>query len=150
MPPKSKQMNGNGNVSLEKVFSLLEQYDGRNAISFNEVKLEVSRSKTELLERIGDMRERLVKIETQPAHEQFQRTFCPNTKGVELMVKWIEKHERWHEESKTEAKQRQVEYIKTLEGKFDERNKQIRNFFFTAMGATVVGVINVVIQLFVG
>lgn len=150
MPPKNKFSNGSGSVSIEKVFNLLEQYESKNALAFNDVKIEVQRCRTELLEKISDMKERLVKMEAQPAHEQFQKTFCPNTRGIELMVKWIEKHEKWHDETKEENKKRQEEYIEALERKIDERNKEIRAFFLTALSAAAVGIINVMLQFMIG
>lgn len=49
--------------------------------------------------------ERLMKMETEHSPAEFQKFSCPNTTAINLTVKWIEKHEKWHEEKRKEEKE---------------------------------------------
>lgn len=78
----AKKSNGNGTVTLARLYEILLQSELKNDAAHNEIKGELQKYRTDVVERMGELKERLVKIESQPAHENFQQRFCPNTTAI--------------------------------------------------------------------
>lgn len=109
--------NGNGIITLSKVYDIIVQNESKNDVQHSEIKTEIQKNRTEVVEKMGDIKERLVKIESQPAHENFQRSFCPNTKDIaelrEVGSKSLKEYTLMHQ-SEHKAIGEQLEKIKDL------------------------------------
>jgi hypothetical protein len=99
---KNRKSSEDPYFNLGKLFEKFQELGIKNESDHNSIRMELQHmSQTQ--------GERLMKIESEPSPQDFQKLFCPNTKAMDLSVKWIEKHERWHEERQKEDRQQAKE-----------------------------------------
>lgn len=96
----------NGSFNIGKLFDLISENARKNDLAHDEIKVELQRNRIELFEKVNDVKERLIKIESQPAHESFQKSFCPNTSAIkeleETGSKGLKEYEIQHQDDHKE------------------------------------------------
>lgn len=152
-----KKRLGNNNLSIGKLLDLIEEIDSKNEQRLSEIKLEIQKTRTELLDRISESRERLTRLESRPTSEEFQSRFCPNTKEIELINisggrfvrEFISSHLALHNELTQQLKdiktcletakknaEKEIETISVIyENKLEERDARSRKAMYAAIAA---------------
>ena len=145
--------NGNGTNALTKLFELIQGQNNKIEITLEKITLEIQRNRTEVLDKVAEVKERLIKIESRPAHDEFQRASCPNTVAIEeireigtkALREYMEKHEQVHKDLLAELRAERQEWKQErLQMTIDSTRKMkwaIIGMIFTAVGAIAVALI---------
>jgi len=126
-PKKDEPVVGrtNGSFNVAKLYDVLEKSELKNDIAHNEIKADMQRNRVEILDKVADVRERMIKIEAQPAHENFQKTFCPNTSAIrELEETGTKALKEYEDEHRMEHKELNS-VLKTISDKLEDVNLKL-------------------------
>jgi len=168
-----KYTDGNGSMTVAKLFDFVENNNTKMDIKLADIKVEIQKNRAEVVEKLAnstsELRERLIKIEAQPAHENFQQKFCPNTSeikelkevGSKSLKEYIFLHQEEHktierkldeisDDMKNEREQFKLQtqvLIDSNEKRLDERDARQRKALITAFLAIAAVAIPAIIEL---
>jgi seryl-tRNA(Sec) selenium transferase len=135
MPSKSNK-NNNGKITLSQLYEAFQNFSERFENSITDIKSEIQQNRTEFTDKISEIKERMVKMETQPLHENFQQKFCPNTKdiaelketGTKGLRDYIFVHQEDHKQL-NEKLEKLKDQIDAIPGLFDQRAEARENIW---------------------
>lgn len=95
MAPAKRKNGTNGNyvIMMDNFNTKLDAIKAENQKEHAELRIDIQRGSDRMIEKIDSLNSRIVKIETEPAHEKFQQVFCPNTQDIRDVVKWVDRHD---------------------------------------------------------